>query len=261
MMNTITALSKIRHLTSFNQTYMAYLPWISDSALEAEVQKILDTAQNARQKAVVEFNKNVIDPFSVIFEMTGFQIPSVSDWERNEKNRQSQKTLSNTFGTFHQGILGNVQGWRDLGTGESADVESISQKIIAEIKNKFNTVKGSDLVNTYDHLESLVMPITSKYRGFTAYYVEIIPKQRSGKAQSYDEPFTPSDKATKSRRYSNEKIRKIDGKSFYAMVTGHSNALEQLYSVLPMVIKKKTAIQFHEDDLSAMRSYFGKAFS
>jgi hypothetical protein len=34
----------------------------------------------------------------------------------------------------------------------------------------------------------------------------------------------------------NEKIRVIDGKSFYAMASGHEDALRMLYMVLPKVI-------------------------
>ena len=239
---------------------MPYLSWISDADIEIEVQKILDTAKIATEKANIEFNKNVIDPFSILFEMAGFNITSVEAWEKGEKNRQSQKTLSNAFGTFHQGVLGRVSGWRDLGTGESADIESKNNKIIAEIKNKFNTVKGSDLVNTYDHLESLVMPITSKYRGFTAYCAEIIPKPKAGKPQKYNIPLTPSDKATKTRRPDNEKIRRIDGGSFYDLVTGQSNALEDMYLQLPKIIQKIAPVKFKESDIFAMQKYFKKAF-
>lgn len=240
---------------------MAYLTWISDDDLKAEVGKILDTAQQAVQKANATMTRNVVDPFAVLFEIAGFKIADVASWEVTEKARQSQKTLSNAFGTFHQGVLGKVPTWVDLGIGKSADLECSARKIIAEVKNKYNTVKGADQVVVYDHLDSLVMPITSKYRGYTAYYVEIIPKPKTGKPQVYDMPFTPSDKKTKTTRLANESIRRIDGKSFYRLVTGVDDALDELYDILPVVIKDISGFTMADKEFALMNAYFKKAFA
>lgn len=238
---------------------MPYLNWISDENLEAEVSKILNTANKGITKATKEFNKNVIDPFSILFEMTGFGIETVDQWVISEKSRKAQKTLSNAFGTFHQSILGHVEGWQDLGTGNSADLICKPKGIVAEVKNKFNTVKGSDQVTVYDHLESLVMPKSSKFWGYTAYYVETIPKPKRSKPQQYDIPFRPSDKETKTLRPENPQIRKIDGKSFYALVTNDKNALQDLYKVLPFVIGNLTGNFIKKDQLELMGAYFSKA--
>jgi hypothetical protein len=105
--------------------------------------------------------------------------------------------------------------------------------IIAEVKNKHNTVTGSKLVDVYKGLESLVMPNGQIYKGYTAYYVEIVPK----KPVRVNITFTPSDPRTSTRCSPNEKIRKIDGASFYTLVTGVEDALEQVYNSLPKVIK------------------------
>lgn len=239
---------------------MPYLSFISDQDLEKEVSLILTTAGVALKKANTKFGKNVIDPFSVIFEMAGFNIKEVSTWEVSEKTRQSQKTLSNAFGTFHQNILGHIAGWKNLGIGHSADLECDDKKIIAEVKNKYNTVTGGKLCDVYDHLDKLVMPIVSKYKGYTAYYVEIIPRPKRSKSQKYDVSFTPSDKQTKTARAANVLIRKIDGQSFYELVTGVPDALEQLYDALPIVIGNLSEYQFKPDELARMKIYFKKAF-
>lgn len=238
---------------------MPYLDWIADENLENEVLKILETASVGLTRAEEEFDKNVIDPFSILFEMAGFGIETVEQWIISERSRKAQKTLSGAFGTFHQSILGQVDGWQDLGIGHSADLFCESKLIVAEVKNKFNTVKGSDQVTVYDHLESLVMPKASIYKGFTAYYVEIIPKPLSGKPRKYDVPFRPSDKETKTLRPENPQIRKIDGKSFYALVTNDENALQDLYNVLPFVIGNLTGNFIKKDQLDLMGGYFSKA--
>ena len=245
---------------NFKEIKMPYLKWISDADLENEVSKILNTASTAIQKATTLFNQNVIDPFSIMFEMTGFNIATVNAWETNEKSRKAQKTLSNTFGIFHQSILGHVNGWVDLGTGKSADLLCVKGKIIAEIKNKYNTVKGSSKVTVYEDLESLIMPIASKYHGYTAYYVETIPQPKRKKPQVYNVEFTPSNNKTKTLKAANLKIRKIDGKSFYALVTGDQNALSDLYKILPTVIQKLSGKAIGNTEITIMKNYFQKAF-
>ncbi len=78
------------------------------------------------------------------------------------------------------------------------------------------------------------MPKASKYKGFTAYYVEIIPK----KATRYDICFVPSDNKIGRKSEANECIRQIDGASFYELVTGEKDALASLFDALPSVIEK-----------------------
>jgi competence CoiA-like predicted nuclease len=104
------------------------------------------------------------------------------------------------------------------------------------------------------------MPIVSKYKGYTAYYVETIPRPKKNKSQIYNVPFTPSDKQTKTSRPTNNLIRKIDGQSFYALVTGVPDALEQLYDAIPIVIGNLSNYTFQPNELVIMKTYFKKAF-
>ncbi len=239
---------------------MSYLSFISDENLELEVGKVLLTATDALKAGKAKLNKNVIDPFSVAFEMAGFGIKDVSAWETTELTRQSQKTLSNAFGMFHQNILGHINGWENLASGRSVDLRCKEKKIIAEVKNKHNTISGGKLGNVYDHLDQLVMPIEGNYKGYTAYYVEIIPKPKSSKPQKYDIPFTPSDPKTKTKKTKNELIRKIDGQSFYNLATGIPDALKQLYAVLPKVISNVSPYEFSPTQIKDINAYFDKAF-
>lgn len=250
---------------------MSYLSWISDRDVEREVSTILKKAVEAKKKAESNLERNVIDPFSVMFEMAGFDIPTVDMWKVSEKARQSQKSLANAFGTFHQGILGSASGWVNFGTGGVVDVGCHSRKIIAEVKNKHSTVKGSDQYTVYESLESLVMPKSSKYHNYTSYYVEVIPKPKSRMPQKYNEEFTPSVKETGTNKPANTLIRRIDGSSFYELVTGDSNALRDLYLVLPEVIKKVSKkrkpdgteefIELKQEQITTMLEYFNKAFA
>jgi len=96
------------------------LKWISDKKLSDAVFFLLEKAKTAKISSVSNFGKNVIDPFSALFEMTGFDM-TYQEWHKSETARQSQKTLQNFIGDFHQRILGNVEGWEDLKVGKIAD--------------------------------------------------------------------------------------------------------------------------------------------
>ncbi len=235
---------------------MAYLNYIMDCDLEAEVKHLLTTARQAKEKTSSKFDRNVIDPFAALFEMAGFRL-SHEQWYENELIRQSQKTLQNQVGEFHQKVLGHVQGWEDLGKGNIVDLVSHQAQIIAEVKNKYNTVSGGKLAELYDSLDKLVMPKSSKYKDYTVYYVTVIPK----KAGRFDVPFTPSDKDKGARCRTNPLIRKIDGASFYTLVTGEEDALANLYTVMPQVIASLSTKDFFQpQDIQHLQNYFRAAF-
>ena len=172
-----------------------------------------------------------------------------------EISRQAQKTLSNHVGMFHQKFLGSMSGWQDLEVGKMVDLVNHDKKIIAEIKNKHNTVTGAKLVDVYKALESFVMSNGHIYKDYTAYYVEIVPK----KPKRTDDMFVPSDNKTSTNCPSNEKIRKMDGASFYALVTGVEDALEQVFKALPKVIKDLYP-QFNDISAENAYQYYQKAY-
>jgi hypothetical protein len=79
---------------------------------------------------------------------------------------------------------------------------------------------------------------TSAFKGYTAYYVTIIP----GNEKRFDKVFTPSNNETETKKTENKLIREIDGYSFYALVTGHEHALLDLYRVIPEVLANLVAL-------------------
>jgi len=234
------------------------LPYINDADFLKIIEEVLITGIIALEQSENKFTKNVIDPFLMLFEMGCFNLNN-NDWLKNEKTRQAQKTLSNKIGWFHQKIIGSLPNWQDLGTKELVDVVCHEKQIIAEIKNKFNTVKQSDLIGLYNDLYDMVQHKTQKYHGFTAYYVEIIPK----KAQIYDKCFTPSDRKTGHKARANEKIRQIDGASFYTLATGYDDALSLLFSALPKAIQIASynlKIPINNFEYEELTEYFKAAY-
>tara|TARA_X000000950_G_scaffold276317_1_gene364035 strand:- start:224 stop:934 length:711 start_codon:yes stop_codon:yes gene_type:complete len=191
---------------------------------------IRDNIKNAFKirNGSVDLFSNTLDIFSAVIDSRLLKV-DLENWKKFEEHRQTQKSIQNIVGEIHQKVIGTFNNWQDLGTGEIIDVINIEKRIIAEIKNKHNTTKGNHKINIYDDLK---WSIEKKYNGYTGYYVEILPKNK----KIYDHNFRPSDNKKKNKRPDNPKIRIIDGKSFYKIVTGDENGICELFKLLPKII-------------------------
>lgn len=181
------------------------------------------------QRSSPDIYSNTIDPFSAVIDAMVSNI-TLQDWLVREEQRQVQKTLQNKIGELHEIILGNISGCRRLRVGKIIDLVNNDKRLIAEIKNKWNTTKGNHKVDIYDDIDSVLKK--PEYKGYTGYYVEILPKNR----QVYNNPFTPSDNRTSSNRPVRGDIRQIDGKSFYALLSGDPDAIFKVYQLIPEII-------------------------
>jgi hypothetical protein len=234
---------------------MPYLNWITDEKLELAVSNLVGVAKDALVNSQVEYTKNVIDPFSAIFQVAGFKI-DYETWLISEQTRQAQKSMQNHVGVFHQTILGGVEGWNDLKVGGGMDLICDKKQIIAEIKNKFNTVTGGKLADQYLYMEELVALKSSIYKGFVSYFVSIVPK----KSKRYNSTFEPSNKKKGMKCPKNELIRQIDGASFYELVTEDPNALRDLFQVLPVVLEDIDGFKFTGEDKKELSKFFELAY-
>ena len=205
---------------------MPYLDFISDEKLEEFTREVLEKTQKKADEAEISLYNNVVDPFSALFD-SARQNTTVDLWIEQEKARQVQKTLQNALGKFHQKVIGEIPGWHDAQTGGSYDVGNDNRKIIAEIKNKHNTMNSSSAPGVYLKLSN---HLQYSHKGYTAYLIEIIPKSK----KSYDKPWSPNLTLYTLR----DDIRRIDAKSFYELATGNKDSLFDLYLALPKVFEK-----------------------
>ena len=174
-----------------------------------------------------KLTKNTLDCFGALLDSAVQQI-NLNVWKAQEKARQVQKTKQNAIGDMHERILATLDGVLRLPVGNVYDIRCDNLKIIAEIKNKWNTTKGNHKVQIYNDLASSLQRLD----GYTAYYVEILPKT----GQRYNKPFIPSDNRKNRRVEAREDIRQIDGRSFYELLAGRATALDELYIMLPSII-------------------------
>lgn len=187
------------------------------------------------QTSYLDLYRNTLDCFSAAIDST-IQETSLDKWMVQERERQVQKTKQNAIGSLHEDVIGSIEDVECLPVGNVIDIVSDKKKLIAEIKNKHNTTKGNHKTQIYHDLDRVL----SKLPGYIGYYVEILP---SG-SKSYNKPFTPSDNKTNARLPAREDIRVIDGKSFYALLTGSDNALFELYQELPILVVEIVREQF-----------------
>ncbi|MDD5269452.1 MAG: Eco47II family restriction endonuclease [Methylococcales bacterium] len=88
---------------------MPKLSFISDEALTKTVKHLLDIALEARTKADKKFERNVIDPFAVLFKMSGFRVDEPT-WLASKKKPTSSENLAKPSWNLPPGHSGN-DGW------------------------------------------------------------------------------------------------------------------------------------------------------
>lgn len=214
------------------------LTWIDNEEL---YKATYETFKKPFEKAYDGFDpynsKNSVDPLGALFYMAALNI-SFDAWVDIERSRQIGKTLQNAVGTWHQRVLGLAEDWKDKGAnGGVFDLESISpiygyepypdkpKTIIAEVKNKFNTIKASD--EKALHLKMYEQVSSRGKKSTVAYLIQIIPKD----GEKYNKPWVPS------KAFETPLVRHIDGYSAYNLVFKHNGALEELYNALPSILK------------------------
>lgn len=138
--------------------------------------------------------------------------------ERNLPGYQAIATgirnISGAVGDFHQSVLDSAGGWKDHDAGY--DLENPGRMILAEVKNKHNTMNASNRQKVVHDLDTA---IRQKGRGWTGYLVLVLPRR----PRRYELDISIS----RSRR-----ILETDGASFDELATGNPTALEDLYDYL-----------------------------
>ena len=192
------------------QTGSMSKPILPDLRIDELIEVLL--AQIRTFDVGVARGRNLVDPFATLLENFEFNFADKAEWEASEFSRQRQKNLMNKVGDLHQRIVGRLDGWEchETNTG-MPDVVGIrrSQKIIAEIKNKHNTMSDGAKRGTYSSLAGMLAD--RKFRGYVGVVVHIIgPRERAGK---FWKPFTASDCSAR------DDIIVMNGRTFYAIAT------------------------------------------
>jgi len=201
-----------------------YLDFINDEDLFECIGNLYKGYKKALiSKDIKAFFKERVDPIKFIFD-SKIQNISMEEYIGKEILRQTDKSISNYIGTFHEELLGKIQGYSNLAVGGGIDLKSDDGLMVAEIKNKHNTVKGENRPDIFKKLERYIDNDNSDSIG---YYVKIIDRKSQNtkwvfKAKEYD--------------YNNEQIYQISGDQFYELVTKDPSAFAKLCSVMPSAL-------------------------
>ncbi len=192
---------------------------INESIVEAALRRLLGRAQELKQKELPV--NHVLDPYAAGLESIIFDYAWPTDWLEIERRRVNQKALMNYLGDFQQEIIEALPGWRSYpsGTGNPDVVgRRGSQRILGEIKNKYNTLNSASSKSTYRSLaEFLAQP---NYANHVAVVATILAKPIRDKMWR---PFSPGEDSP-----NRSDILLMSGRVFYAFALDPDKRLPEV---------------------------------
>ncbi len=200
-----------------------YLSYISDEHLLSCIENLHNSylvAKNNISKR--KFYSNKIDTIKLTFDAR-FNELDEETLIKAEIARQIDKSINNAIGTFHEQILGGIDGY-ERGTFSGYDIKATDDSLFADIKNKYNTMNSSSSESLYQKLQKFA----ENNPNATCYWVQIWAKN------SFDEKWLGTINGS---NYNQDRVHKISGDKFYALLSGNKNALFELYEVLPKAIE------------------------
>jgi hypothetical protein len=199
-----------------------YLSFISDEHLFYCIENLHNSYLKAKANvSKKKFYKNKIDTIKLTFD-SKFNDLDEETLIKTEINRQIDKSINNSIGTFHEQILGGIKGF-EIGVLSGFDIKAEDDTLFADIKNKHNTMNSSSAESLFQKLANYA----DTYKKAKCYWVQILAKN------SFEEKWFGE---INGKEYSHTRVYKISGDQFYKLLSGKDTALYDLYKVLPKAI-------------------------
>lgn len=199
-----------------------YVNYISDEHFLNCVKKLHQSYLKAKNNiSKKSFYTNKVDTIKLTFDSKFNEIKE-EDLIQSEILRQIDKSINNSIGTFHEEILGGIEGY-EVGKLSGFDIKAKDNTLFADIKNKHNTMNSSSAEASFQKLARYA----NDYKTAKCYWVQILAKG------SFNELWKGE---INGKEYSHSRVFKISGDQFYALLTGKEDALFQLYKALPNAI-------------------------
>jgi hypothetical protein len=168
------------------------------------------------------FYSNKVDTIKLTFDAKFNDIDEESLIQA-EILRQIDKSINNSIGTFHEQIVGGIEGF-EVGNLSGFDIKATDDSLFADIKNKHNTMNSSSAEALFQKLSRYA----DTYKKSKCYWVQVLAKTSFCELWKGD---------INGKEYGHSRVYKISGDQFYALLSGQKEALFQLYKNLPIVIK------------------------
>jgi len=199
-----------------------YLNFVTDDHLLTCVSNLHQSYIKAKNDiSKLRFYVNKVDTIKLTFD-SKFNDIAEEDLVNSEILRQIDKSINNFIGTFHEEILGGVNGY-EKGNLSGFDIKAIDDTLFADIKNKHNTMNSSAAESLFQKLAHYA----DTYKKSNCYWVQILAKG------SFNTKWTA---ILNGKEYSHSRVYKISGDQFYALITKQEDAFMQLYKILPIAI-------------------------
>lgn len=200
-----------------------YVNFISDEHLLNCIDNLHKAYLRAKNNITKKsFYSNKVDTIKLTFDAK-FNDISEEDLIQSEILRQIDKSINNSIGTFHEQVLGGINGF-EVGNLSGFDIKAIDDTLFADIKNKHNTMNSSSAEALFQKLARYA----DDYKKAKCYWVQILAKN------SFNELWKGE---INGKEYSHSRVYKISGDQFYALLSGKDDALFQLYRTLPKAIQ------------------------
>lgn len=188
--------------------------------------KCIENLHNSYLRAKADISKkkfynNKIDTVKLTFDSKFNKIDEENIIEV-EILRQIDKSINNSIGTFHEQILGGINGY-EIGNLSGFDIKAKDDTLFADIKNKHNTMNSSSAEALFQKLARYA----DDYKKAKCYWVQILAKGSFSELWSGD---------INGKEYSHSRVYKISGDQFYKLLSGQDDAFFQLYKALPKAI-------------------------
>jgi hypothetical protein len=200
-----------------------YVDFISDEHFLDCVANLHNAYLKAKNNITKKnFYSNKVDAIKLTFDSKFNDIDEESLIQA-EILRQIDKSINNSIGTFHEQILGGINGF-EVGNLSGFDIKAKNDTLFADIKNKHNTMNSSSSEALFQKLSRYA----DTYKKAKCYWVQVLAKS------SFCELWKGE---INGKEYSHSRVYKISGDQFYALLSGKENALFQLYKNLPVAVK------------------------
>jgi hypothetical protein len=199
-----------------------YVDFISDKHLLTCIAGLHKSYLKAKQNITKSsFYNNKVDTIKLTFDSKFNNIDEESLIQA-EILRQIDKSINNSIETFHEQILGGIDGY-EVGNLSGFDIKATNETLFADIKNKHNTMNSSSAEALFQKLARYA----DNYKKAKCYWVQILAKN------SFNELWKGE---INGKEYSHSRVFKISGDQFYSLLSRQDDALFQLYKILPIAI-------------------------
>ena len=204
-----------------------YISYVSDEHLLECIKNLHNSYLKAKNNVSKKsFYSNKVDTIKLTFD-SKFNNINEESLIQTEILRQIDKSINNSIGTFHEQVLGGIEGY-EVGNLSGFNIKAEDNTLFALFGSKDISKNISDAI--FEKLANTAR-IFSNAR---LYYV------------LHDDDFDTNEKwviGHEEYSVSQKRVIKISLKQFYIEVTKQKNAYEQLCEKLPFVIQFYLAIQ------------------